>query len=208
MRPLKTKFLERVFRHLFWDKSYQRYYSADTWNQSYVDGYDLDVQNQDGRYGVLLTLLRRYERAGPVLDAGCGDGVLASRIRQVSEVKLLGVDYADAAIERARSKGLRNCEFISADLRAFRPREKFSVIIFNESLYYLENAVSLLRSLEVHLSENGVFLISMFETLVTMRIWRSLRGRYQLLQGVQVRDETSRRSWRVRVLRPKEPSIT
>ena len=201
---LAARFLKRVFRQLFLDKSYQRYYSPNSWHQSYVHGYDLDVQNQDGRYGVLLTLLQRYEGVGPILDAGCGDGVLASRIRQMSTVRLVGVDYAHAAIEHARARALANCEFICEDVRDFQPREKFSVIVFNESLYYLEDYVSLLQSVEPHLDEQkGVFLISMFDTLVTARIWRNLVRHYELVQGVAVQDESSGRSWRIRVLKPK-----
>ena len=200
---MKPGFIRRVFRHLFVDKSYQDYYSDDSWTQSYQDGYDLDVDNQDGRYGVLLALLERYASDGPVLDAGCGDGVLASRIRRASDVSLVGIDYAESAIQIADTRNLENCKFQTSDFRAFKSDEAFSVIIFNESIYYVEGATDLLMSMQDMLKTDGVFLISMFETRVTRRIWKDIGKHFRTLQGVRVKDEGTGRVWHVRVLRSK-----
>lgn len=205
MRPKhwNLQFLKRAYSHVVRDHSYERYYSAASWNQEYLAGYELDVEHEDARYGVLLAFLCRYQRSGPILDAGCGTGVLASWIRAISDVTLIGVDYAEAAIESAKSRGLANCEFIVSDFRAYRPRASFSVIVFNESLYYIDDALGLMQALRAHLDHDGVFVVSLFDTLVTKRIWHMLRDSYEVLQGVRIQNEKSRRSWRVRVLMPK-----
>jgi hypothetical protein len=67
---------QRALRHLLLLKSYQRFYSADIRGNLYADGFDLSHAVKDGRYGVLTTLVRCYERQGPILDASCGEGLL------------------------------------------------------------------------------------------------------------------------------------
>lgn len=189
----------RVLRHLFTDQSYQRYYSADVWQDKYVNGFDLNAPAEDGRYGALVAVIRRYDR-GSILDAGCGDGMLEARYRPLSDSRLVGVDYAPAAIEAARARAIAAAEFHCSDFQTFRPQERYSVIVLNESLYYVEDALGTLRLLARWLDDDGVFVVSMFETLVTRRIWKTLRTRYASLQGVAISDEASGRAWRIRVL--------
>ncbi|MGH7971535.1 MAG: hypothetical protein ACREIC_22685 [Limisphaerales bacterium] len=85
---------KRAARHLLVERSYARYYSADGWEKSYQDGYVLGEDDQDARYGCLLMLLRRYDRGGPILDVGCGEGLLQERFRPFSSSPLIGVDYS------------------------------------------------------------------------------------------------------------------
>lgn len=196
-------FAKRVIRHLTVERSYERYYSADGWDRSYLEGYVLDTNDQDARYGSLLALMQRHDRGEPILDLGCGEGLLEEKYRKLSASRLVGVDYSQAAIGLANAKKIPNCQFICADYRAFSLPEPCGTIVLNESLYYLEDAVSVLRELGQHLSSQGVLIISMFQTLVTRRLWKALLPDYVILQSVVVQDETHRRSWRIRVLKSK-----
>lgn len=195
-------FARRVVGHLFLDRSYAGYYSATVWEQKYRSGYDLDVAKEDGRYGALVNVLLRYQREGPILDAGCGDGVLQMHVRRASAVRMVGIDYAPKAIEAAAARAIPGCEFVCSDYRSFAPGEKYTVIVLNEALYYIDDYMEALRMLARHLAPGGVFVVSMFDTLVTARIWRALRGHYEPLQGIRIRDEGTGQSWRIRVLKP------
>ena len=147
-------------------------------------------------------MIRRFEGRGPILDAGCGDGLLEQQLSRFSDARIVGIDYSQSAIATATARRLLNCEFICSDYRAFRPQERFSVVVFNEALYYVEDYLATVEHLSGFLVDGGVLVISMFETRVTSRIWKALKGRYRYLQGALIQDETTGTRWRIRVLQP------
>jgi trans-aconitate methyltransferase len=195
-------YVARILRHVFYERSYARYYSAAVWEQRWTRGYGVAEGKERERYGALLTLMCRYAADGPILDAGCGDGVLEQHFRSVSPVRVVGIDYSLEAIERATARSVPGCVFAQADYREFAPAERFPLIVLNESLYYVDDFLGVLRSLARWLAEDGVFIVSMFDTLVTRRIWRALASTYEKLEDVEVRDQATARKWRIRVLRP------
>lgn len=189
----------RVFRHVFADRSYERYYSAQIWEQKYRDeNYALGGKKEDGRYGTLLQILRRYDK-GTLLDMGCGDGLLWRDYRPLSNSPLIGVDYSATAVAKANALDIPHCRFECGDYRSFRPGQPIAAVVFNESLYYIEDFLNAVRKSHEWLGESGVVVISMFDTLVTKRIWRKLLQEYTPVQGVTVWDHESRRSWTIRV---------
>lgn len=198
-------YVTRILRHLFYERSYGRYYSAAVWEQRWASGYGAVEGSEEERYGALLSLMCRYGGDGPILDAGCGDGVLEQRFRTVSPVRVVGIDYSREAIERAQARHVPDCSFAPADYREFAPAERFPLIVLNEALYYVDDPFGVLRSLSRWLASDGVFLVSMFDTLVTRRIWKVLASTHETLHDVEVRRQTTGRRWRIRVLRPPAP---
>jgi trans-aconitate methyltransferase len=189
----------RVFRHILVDRSYQSYYSAEIWENKYRnENYDLGDPKEDGRYGALMQVLRRYDR-GPILDLGCGDGLLWKHYRPLSDSLLVGVDYSEAAVEKAKSLAIPNSEFQAADYRTYTPARKFSAVVFNESLYYINDFVDAIAKAETWLDDDGVIVISMFDTLITRRIWKTLIQRRGWIQSLSVHDHSSKRVWTIRV---------
>lgn len=195
----------RGFRHLFLDTTYARYYSPDVWECDYRHGYDLDLPAEDARYGVLVALMVRYGGAEPILDVGCGDGLLEMRYRPVGQAAMLGIDYSETAIERAIARHLPGCTFRCSDLRSFRGTERFSMVVFNETLYYADDPVQAMSRMEAHLLPGGVFVISMFRSLVTARLWRKVLRRYKSIQRVSVSDQASRIRWDIAILARPAP---
>jgi SAM-dependent methyltransferase len=193
----------RAIRHLTVERSYEPSYPLDRWEKDWAGRYDLDVPKEDGHYGVLLALLRRYDRGGPILDAGCGDGLLEHLFRPLSASRMLAFDYSQAAVDRALARGLPGCEFFRADSRYYQPAERCSIVILNESLYYIEDYLGVMRNLSRGLKPDGVLIVSMYDTLINRRIWKALGHSYARLQGVAVRDEGTGVLWHIRVLRPR-----
>lgn len=197
----------RVLRHLFVDDSYNDYYSANIWEKKYrEDGFDcaLNVPEEDARYGALVALLRRYDHGGPVLDAGCGDGLLWEWYRPFSKSLLVGIDYAPAAIEKAVARNIPNTQFAASDYHGYIHPEACSVVVLNEALYYSGQYMEVVAALERMLKPDGVLVISMWDTLVTRRIWRKLATWSRAIQAVRVSDEGSKRQWRIAVF-PRQP---
>jgi trans-aconitate methyltransferase len=196
----------RAFRHVLLDRSYEAYYSAEIWERKYLDEhYDLGDPQEDGRFGALMQVLRRYDH-GPMLDLGCGDGLLWKRYRPLSDSLLLGVDYSEAAVAKANLLALPNAEFCAGDYRDFDPGRPLAVAVFNESLYYIDAFIDAIAKAEGWLSESGVVVVSMFDTLVTQRIWKSLLQRRKWLQSVSVHDHGSNRRWTIRVFPGQDTS--
>jgi 2-polyprenyl-3-methyl-5-hydroxy-6-metoxy-1,4-benzoquinol methylase len=196
--------INRVFRHVVPLRSKERYYSSGKWNDSWSHGYDLDRREEDARYGTLLALMRRYEKEGPLLDVGCGDGLLEEKYRQISSVPIVAFDYSASAIERARGRGLTNVEFLCADSRTFRPQQLFSVIVLNESLYYVDDYLIMMEALSKTLTPDGVFVVSMHATRLSKKIWNHIRASYISPQGVALKHEPTGCVWHVRLLQPRQ----
>jgi len=189
----------RAFRHVLLDQSYESYYSSEIWEKKYrEEHYHLGDPQEDGRFGALLQVLRRYDR-GPMLDLGCGDGLLWKHYRPLSDSPLIGVDYSDTAVAKANSLALPNAEFHAADYRNFKPGRQLTVVVFNESLYYINSFLEAIATAENFLDEQGVIVVSMFDTLVTRRIWKRLLERRKWLQSISVHDQRSQRTWAIRV---------
>jgi len=189
----------RAFRHVFLDQSYESYYPSDVWERKYRDEhYDLGDPQEDGRYGALLQVLRRYDH-GPMLDLGCGDGLLWKHYRPLSNSLLVGVDYSETAVAKANSLALPSAEFRAGDYRTLDAGRKFAVAVFNESLYYINDFLDAIVKAESWLDDRGVVVVSMFDTLVTRRIWKRLVERRRWIQSLSVQDHRSKRMWTIRV---------
>jgi 2-polyprenyl-3-methyl-5-hydroxy-6-metoxy-1,4-benzoquinol methylase len=191
-------------RRRFTERSYARYFSAEVWQGNWARGYGLNETKEDGRYGTLLRLMDRYAAGGPVLDVGCGDGILEERFCAAVPVDIVGIDYSPAAIARANARNIPNCKFLQADYRDFRSAQRFPLIVLNESLYYVEEFTRVMRDLSGRLAHDGVFIVSMYDTRVTRRIWKALDRTHVKLQGIDIRDEATGERWTIRVLRPAE----
>jgi trans-aconitate methyltransferase len=193
--------INRAVCHII-PRSKERYYSSDKWNDSWSNGYNPNNAQEDARYGTLMALMRRYEREGPLLDVGCGDGLLEEQYRKLSGVRMVAFDYSATAIKRASERFLPDVDFLCADSRIFCPEQQFSIVILNESLYYVDDYLGMMKNLSRALRADGVFVVSMYDTRITKRIWRNLLRSYTLIQGVSLKNEPTDGLWHLRILRP------
>ena len=157
--------------------------SARRWENEYRDGQWDFLREEDERERYLLLaeqLLRR--RPGGVLDLGCGEGLLLAALRGQGggpELHYVGIDLSPTAISKAR-QATGNGHFAVAEIDSYRPARRFDAIVFNESLYYLEDPLGAVSRYLGFLEPGGVIVVSMFESLRTRAIARLLRARLQL----------------------------
>ena len=76
-------------------------------------------------------------------------------------------------------------------------------MVFNESLYYSDDYLDVLVSMEKMLKPDGRSVISMWENAIMRRMWRKLEAIYHAIQAVTVFDEGSRKRWRIVVYPPR-----
>ncbi len=88
------------------------------------------------------------ERAGDVLDVGCGEGLLAQRLASVSRT-VTAIDPDGAAIARARERigALPNVTVSESSFEAFEPgARRFALITFVASLHHMDLGTTLARA--------------------------------------------------------------
>ena len=120
------------------------------------------------RYLRVLGAIQAIE--GPlhrIMDVGCATGEFTRLISQRlgSARVVLGVDFSEAAIERARSKA-SGATFAAESVFALgeRYRRQFDLVACLEVLYYVEarERAAALRSLREAVRDDGYFVVSSF----------------------------------------------
>lgn len=133
--------------------------------------YDADIY--DG-LNIYLSDLEFYKKWLPqnkdakILELCCGTGRLTIPIAK-DGYNISGVDYTPSMIERAKAKAFQSklkINFIEADIRTLNLQEKFDLIFipFNSihHLYKNENLFEVLKVVQNHLKEKGLFLLDCF----------------------------------------------
>lgn len=128
------------------------------------------------RFSLVERALRGQLAGGPirVLDAGCGDGLLAlSLAERHPSWSLLGVDMRQDLLDRARARALaRDLEkvrFEHADLTRAVPEDDFDVVLAIECLEEIEDDQAALRTMAKALAPGGILIIHVPEAS-----WRAI----------------------------------
>src|SRR5215813_12052432 len=112
--PSLLQLSRKVAGYFFFDNSYEKYYTSQVWDRMYENGHSLANPLEEHRYTAITSLVRQHAGGGMVLDVGCGDGLLEEKCSSLG-LQIVGIDYSQTAISRARLRRLNNCEFIYAD---------------------------------------------------------------------------------------------
>jgi SAM-dependent methyltransferase len=110
--------------------------------------------------------LRRYAAGRPirVLDAGCGDGLLALALaKRHPDWTLVGIDLREdmlaGAARRAQARGLDNVSFQAADLMRPLPLSGFDVVTALECLSEIPDDAAALRTMAAALAPEGLIAV-------------------------------------------------
>jgi SAM-dependent methyltransferase len=136
--------------------------------KGYSSTYDLLYRDKDyeAECDQIEKIIRDHRTipAKKVLDLGCGTGNHALRLTQRGYT-VTGVDRSPEMLEIARQKSRNSsldCTFIQSDIRTFKSKQKFDVIIMMFAvLGYLTENEDILRTLDTvrkHLNPGGLFI--------------------------------------------------
>jgi trans-aconitate methyltransferase len=173
------------------------------WDERWADAafyaeYRID---ELAHYSVLAGYGKTLRPGAAILDVGCGDGIFRSHLHDDAFSRYVGIDFPEA-IARAKSRVDPRTSFISSDMRTFTPAEKFGIIVFNESLYYVEDAIGELRRYSGFLEKDGVFLVSMHRKAKSEKIWSDIAGAFAMLDRVTVANRAGV-EWILGAFRPR-----
>jgi SAM-dependent methyltransferase len=149
------------------------------------------------RYAVLATWCRRLCSSPSILDVGCGEGLLLEFLHGGGDLRYCGIDFAPAAIERAKRRivdGARErVECVSAeafDVATVAP----NLVIFNESLNCCAEPVRLLQRY-LNVVGDGFVLLSIagFDAALADQVRRIHEER--LVATVSIEDRIVGKAW-------------
>jgi ubiquinone/menaquinone biosynthesis C-methylase UbiE len=112
-------------------------------------------------------LVERLEAGIRVLDVGCGQGRLITRMAELfPESRFVGVDLSDEAIaygrSRAAERGLANVEFVARDLSDFHvtaPAEEFDLVTTFDAVHDQAQPLNVLKGINRALKADGVYVM-------------------------------------------------
>jgi 2-polyprenyl-3-methyl-5-hydroxy-6-metoxy-1,4-benzoquinol methylase len=175
--PLAARLTRGVRRALGVDKEKR-------WNTEYAEGGWQWLRNLDelAHHCVLAGYVSYLKPGGSVLDVGCGEGVFQEQLRGAAG-RYLGVDFEEP-IRQAQHKVTDQVRFVVGDMNEFTTSDRFDVIVFNESIYYLHDLMAGLARYEPFLNDDGVILISMHGKERNDALWTQIDTRYRQLDAV------------------------
>jgi predicted TPR repeat methyltransferase len=139
------------------------------WNKEFGGGkWDgLESTPNDCIYPYIV----KYSNVGSILDLGCGSGSTGNELDVNVYRRYLGVDISDVALEKARertsaNRRADNTHYCQSDIFSYVPTEKYDVILFRDSIYYIRprrKIAAMLTRYSRYLNEGGVFIVRMYD---------------------------------------------
>ncbi|MGO9554392.1 MAG: class I SAM-dependent methyltransferase [Syntrophobacteraceae bacterium] len=162
--------------------------SLPDWESAYGRGCWERIAQLDerGHYSVIVGYVHHLKENAKILDVGCGEGLLKRRLCSAQYAYYLGFDISTNAIAKACTFCDDKSIFKINSIEEFDSSERFDIIIFNESLYYVCYPLQVLKKYEAYLSSQGVFIVSMNRCRNTRILFSDLDRRYTVLDEVTI----------------------
>jgi 2-polyprenyl-6-hydroxyphenyl methylase/3-demethylubiquinone-9 3-methyltransferase len=156
----KIRNVLRALLQVYGPRTLKRY----LWNSEFSRGrWDcLDSTASDCVY----PSVEKYAARGSILDLGCGSGSTGNELDATAYGDYTGVDISDVAIEKARGRTEQNRRaaknrYVQSDIVDYVPTRQFDVILFRDSIYYIEvgKIKAMLDRYAGSLTPRGVFIV-------------------------------------------------
>ncbi|HEX3800830.1 MAG TPA: class I SAM-dependent methyltransferase [Verrucomicrobiae bacterium] len=158
------------------------------WDAEFASGRWDFIENtsDDPIYG----FIEKYCRNGNLLDLGCGSGNTGCELADSTYQKYLGVDISEVALEKARQRSTalqragRN-NYLRSDIFDFTPGEKYDVILFRESIYYIPapKIVAMLERYLTHLKPGGVIMVRLHDANAEGKILTMIESAFKVVEN-------------------------
>lgn len=194
MNPLR--FLHKLLigpERYKWEKEY----AAGRWDYLHEPG-------QAERYKAVLDFVSRYLRGNrAILEIGCGEGILQSRMPPGMYARFLGIDLSHVAIRKAARFKDSITEYRTGDMETYIPPEKYAMIIFNEVLNYSTDPLRTVQRYLPYLEADGLLLFSLNETPWALEIIQGLEKAFPLVD--EKRTIKERGAWHCKLYSQPRP---
>ncbi len=130
------------------------------YSEIYDPDHDFDSVYTRATARVIAEKIRRSDR---VLDLGCATGLMARELLSAVEgAEYCGLDHSEMYLERARSRGLPNCEFLHGNLDDLTlAAEKWTHVLLTNVLHEVDDPQALLKSASGLLADGGMLHVTL-----------------------------------------------
>lgn len=153
------------------------------------------------RYSLIIGYLIFLGGEPEILDVGCGQGLLRTRIDPLPFTRYVGIDVIPAAIERARALEDERTAFVDGDVCAAAPQlGQFDVVVCNEVLSVVPDPGAVLSCVADLLRPGGHLLTSTWRHAGDEQLLKLIDRRFTLVDAVDARNPANPiapRGWRV-----------
>jgi len=132
----------------------------------------------------LRAVLLKHLRQGDLLLLGCGAASILENLDKEGMNSAIGVDLSAEALRIAKQYESKAIRFVQADMLQFETSDRFDVIMFSESLYYVPAAQqgAFLHRLLSNLKAGGVFLVTLAQPARYHAILEMIRKEFTVLE--------------------------
>jgi SAM-dependent methyltransferase len=201
-RGLVSRVVRRLFDMIFSvPRGRGRPIPTAAWDRDYRAGKwgHLDSIAEMAHYNLIVGYAFRLALRPRILDVGCGDGVLRTYFERADIGEYIGLDISSIAIANARKKAFPDTQFLVADFDTTPDLGLFDIVIFNESIYYAPDPLSVFEAFSDRVKVGGVLIVSMHDAgMRTAAIWRRLELHHASLYATRLTNER-KQTWDVRV---------
>ena len=177
--------------------------SVETWDREYRTGHWGYLDTLDN-IGGLLTVFGYCQYLSPnsILDVGCGEGLLAKKLKALDYEKYLGIDISSEALAKAvKLRGDARTRFVVSDARTFAAQTPFDVIVFNQSLYYMPDPVGMIGRYAEFLTASGRMIVSMYDCGRSRAAWSLIADHVDVEDSITVVQGSARGT--TKLVRPR-----
>jgi 2-polyprenyl-3-methyl-5-hydroxy-6-metoxy-1,4-benzoquinol methylase len=165
---LTTRFCGPALRRLSFDEKFR----TGQWNFSGESSVEL------------ANAVERYVNGGDILMLGCGTAAITQSLKPDCFKSFLGVDLSQEAIARANMRASDQIRFELGDMLHFTTNQRFDVILFSESLYYLKpwQRQPMLRRASGMLKPLGRIIVTISQPARFAGVLQMIRRNFSILE--------------------------
>lgn len=183
-RNLTKRALFFLFKKIGWasirKKVWDEEFSDGVWN--YLEPNPSQVADKLNYY------MEKYCNGGNILELGCGFGKTGLEIDPDKYTHYKGVDISMVAITKAIEFSSADTNrhgknsFVIGDISAYVPETKYNIILFRESIYYLNKFAiqKMLNKYKGYLKDDGVIIVRIHDSHKYKSIIRLIINTYNI----------------------------
>jgi trans-aconitate methyltransferase len=133
----------------------------------------------------LTSVVEKHAANGNILMVGCGRATILDCLKQDNFNHFCGIDISAEAISRASKYSSDKIQFHVADILDYQCQKNFDVILFSESLYYIQASrrEALLNRLCLNLNANGRIIVTLSDPERYKNIIRMITQNFRCSKG-------------------------
>ena len=187
------------------NKEQNDFKSKAVWDTQFKEGKweILGSESKMGHYLAIVGCIAGLKKNPKILDAGCGQGILLKYLDGPNYGSYIGIDFSKEAIRQANNYKDEKTKFVVSKIEDWKSNETFDIMIFNESIYYLENPRKILLQYSKYLKNDGFFIISICRYKNNYNIWNEIADLFQIKTQFRVYGNEDM-EWDIRIFRKKK----